>query len=114
MTTEQTNVAQDDKKDKKNKNTVHLDTPIKRGDQEIKEVTLRKPLSGELRGTSVSALVQLDFDALHKVLPRITTPNLTEYECTRLDPADTVKMGVIFSGFLMPKDMLASMESQTA
>jgi hypothetical protein len=95
----------------KNPNTVTLDTPITRGEQTITEVTLRKPASGELRGTSLQALVNLDVDALSKVLPRITTPILTERDVFKLDPADLVQMGAMFSGFLVPKAMLASMES---
>lgn len=97
----------------KNPNTVTLDSPIKRGDQEIKEITLRKPLSGELRGTSLSALVNLDVDALQRVLPRITTPMLTEQDVAKLDPADLVQIGGKFAGFLLPKAVQASMEFQT-
>lgn len=94
--------------------TVTLDTPIKRGDQTITTVTLRKPSAGELRGTSLSALVNLDVDALQKVLPRISSPTLTEQDVARLDPADLVQLGGTFAGFLMQKAMLASMESPSA
>lgn len=98
----------------KNPNTITLDTPIKRGTSEIKEVTLRKPSSGELRGTSLSALVQLDVDALHKVLPRISSPTLTEPEVTALDPADLVQVGVVFAGFLTPKAAKPNTDSPSA
>lgn len=83
-------------------NTVTLDTPIVRGAQTITEITLRKPVSGELRGTSLSALVSLDIDALVKVLPRIATPQLTEFDVRELDPADLVQLGVTFADFLLP------------
>jgi hypothetical protein len=83
-------------------NTVKLDTPIKRGEQTIEEITLRKPSAGELRGTSLNALVNLDVDALGKVLPRITSPALTEYDVRDLDPADLVQLGVAFADFLLP------------
>lgn len=83
-------------------NTVTLDTPIKRGEQSITEITLRKPSSGELRGTTLNALVNLDVDALGKVLPRISTPTLTEYDVRELDPADLVQLGVAFADFLLP------------
>ncbi|MBR8114443.1 phage tail assembly protein [Burkholderia cenocepacia] len=82
---------------------VVLDTPIKRGEQEITEVTLRKPAAGELRGTSLNALVNLDVDALGKVLPRISSPMLTEFDVQQLDPADLVQLGVAFASFLLPK-----------
>lgn len=84
-------------------NTVTLDAPITRGEQTIDAITLRKPASGELRGTSLNALVNLDVDALGKVLPRIATPILTEFDVQQLDPADLVQLGVVFAGFLLPK-----------
>lgn len=98
----------------KNPNTVTLDTPLKRGETEITAVTLRKPSSGELRGTSLQALCNLDVDALSKVLPRISSPTLTDSDVAKLDPADLVQLGTVFSGFLVPKDVLASMEFPSA
>ena len=85
-----------------NPNTVDLDTPISRGDQVINSITLRKPTSGELRGTSLNALVNLDVDALGKVLPRISSPTLTEFDVQQMDPADLVQLGVAFADFLLP------------
>lgn len=95
-------------------NTLTLDTPIVRSTQTIDQITLRKPQSGELRGVSLSDLVSLDVTALSKVLPRISTPTLTEHDVAMLDPADLVQLGGIFAGFLMPKAVKARMESQTA
>ncbi|WGS42149.1 phage tail assembly protein [Burkholderia sp. JSH-S8] len=95
-------------------NTHTLDTPIERGEQTITRITLAKPNAGALRGTSLSALVNLDVDALRKVLPRISTPTLTEMDVATMDPADLVSLGGIFAGFLMPKAVKASMESQNA
>jgi hypothetical protein len=96
-----------------NPNTVTLDTPLTRGNQQITEVTLRKPSAGELRGTSLQALCNLDVDALSKVLPRITTPMLTDADVARMDPADLVQMGALFAGFLAPKAALATFTSQS-
>lgn len=98
----------------KNPNTVTLDEPLKRGEQTIEEVTLRKPSAGELRGTSLAALANLEVTALQKVLPRISTPMLTEADVANLDPADLVQLGGVFSGFLLPKAVKANMESQSA
>jgi hypothetical protein len=83
-------------------NTITLDSPIKRGEQTITEITLRKPAAGELRGTSLNALVNLDVDALGKVLPRISSPTLTEFDVREMDPADLVQLGVAFADFLLP------------
>lgn len=93
--------------------TYTLDTPLPRGDKQITEITLRKPAAGELRGTSLNALVNLDIDALQKVLPRITTPALTESDVAKMDPADLVQLGGLFAGFLLPKATLQSMEFPT-
>ncbi|EJO59507.1 hypothetical protein FEP39_00566 [Burkholderia multivorans] len=95
-------------------NTYELDTPIVRGSQTITSVTLRKPNAGELRGVSLSDLVNLDVAALSKVLPRISTPTLTDRDVFNLDPADLVQLGGIFSGFLMTKAVKQKMESLTA
>jgi len=95
-------------------NTHVLDTPITRGTQTIDSVTLRKPNSGELRGTSLADLVNLDVAALQKVLPRISTPTLTEMDVANLDPADLIQLGGIFSGFLMPKAVKSKMASLIA
>ena len=82
--------------------------------QTIDRITLRKPRSGELRGVSLSDLVSLDVIALSKVLPRISTPTLTEADVAGLDPADLVQIGGLFAGFLMPRAVKAKLESQTA
>ena len=87
-------------------NKITLDAPIVRGangEQTITEVTLRKPAAGELRGTTLNALVNLDVDALGKVLPRISSPALTEFDVQQMDPADLVQLGVAFADFLLPK-----------
>ena len=99
---------------KKDPNTHELDTPLVRGKQSITHVTLRKPTSGELRGTSLSDLVNLDVAALQKVLPRISSPTLTDTDVARMDPADLVQLGGIFSGFLMPTAVKLKLESLIA
>lgn len=86
-----------------NTETVDLDTPITRGEQAICTIDLRKPMAGELRGVSLIELMNMDVLALRKVLPRITTPALTEIEVGRMDPADLVQCGVAVTGFLLSK-----------
>lgn len=85
-------------------NTVTLDTPIKRGNTFITEVTLRKPSAGELRGVSLTELLNMNVDALQTVLPRITNPMLHKQDMPTLDPADLVAMGGKVVGFLLPKE----------
>ncbi|MNE90235.1 Phage tail protein E [compost metagenome] len=45
----------------------------------------------------------MDVLALRKVLPRISTPTLTEADVGRLDPADLMQCGVAVSSFLLTK-----------
>lgn len=86
-----------------NEAIVPLDKPITRGANTHKSLTLRKPSSGELRGVSLLELMQMDVQALGKVLPRITTPSLTTQEVAAMDPADLLACGVAVSGFLLQK-----------
>lgn len=83
--------------------TVALETPIERGDNTITEIAIRKPMAGELRGVSLTELMQMDVAALSRVLPRITQPTLTEPEIAKLDPVDLVQMGSVVTNFLLPK-----------
>lgn len=84
-------------------NVVELDTPIKRGEQKITSIELRKPQSGELRGVHLGELLQLDVNSLIKVLPRISIPTLTEPEVAAMDPADLLAVGTKVAGFLLQK-----------
>lgn len=82
--------------------TITLDTPIKRGDSEITSIQLRKPLASELRGCSLSDLLQMDVATITKVLPRLSSPVLTEQEAGRMDPADLLQCATEIAGFLLP------------
>lgn len=86
---------------------ITLDEPLKRGEQTITSVSVRKPASGELRGVALSDLLNLDVNAVIKILPRVTSPSLTEQEVARLDPADLVQLGSKVAGFLLPKSVKA-------
>lgn len=90
----------------KNPNEITLDTPIKRGTTEITKLNLRKPNAGELRGTNLTDLLQMDVIALQRVLPRISDPTLTEQDVAAMDPADLMKCGGKVAGFLLPKGTL--------
>lgn len=85
-----------------NPNVVTLDTPLMRGEQKIKQITLTKPNAGTLRGVSLASLANSDVDALIKVLPRMTYPALTEHEVARLDVSDLISLAGKVVGFLSP------------
>lgn len=84
-----------------------LDEPLARGDQTLTEVTLRRPASGELRGLNLQDVMSLDVAALQKLLPRITTPALTEQDIANLTPADLLEIGSETAAFFIRKEKLA-------
>lgn len=92
---------------------ITLDEPIKRGDTAITELTLRKPGAGELRGVTLTDLLQMDVGALIKVLPRVTVPAITEQEASKLDPADLTQLGTEVATFLLTKSAKAEIHSPT-
>lgn len=83
--------------------TVELDTPLTRGSQTVTTVIVRKPLAGALRGVTLMDVMQMDVQALTRVLPRITEPAITEVEIRNMDPADLVQLGTAVAGFLVAK-----------
>lgn len=82
--------------------SITLEQPLQRGEQIIDQITIRKPAAGELRGIALVNLIQMDVDALARVLPRITEPTLTEADVNRMDPADLMQAGSVVAGFLLP------------
>jgi len=82
---------------------VTLDEPIVRGNLTIKEVYVRKPKSGELRGLSLTSILNLDYTALEALLPRVTLPRLLKQDIAALDTADLMQLGGEVIGFLLPK-----------
>lgn len=80
--------------------TVTLTTGIKNGDNTIKEITLRKPVTGDLRGVKLVDFFDLDIDCLAKVLPRITIPALVAQDIYSLDLVDLAEVTKTISDFL--------------
>lgn len=84
-------------------NTITLEAPINRGEQTIREVVLRKPGAGELRGLKMVDLLQMDVTALQVLVPRISSPTLTTADVAGLDLADLLQFGTAVSLFFMTK-----------
>ncbi|WP_110709219.1 phage tail assembly protein [Salinicola sp. CR57] len=83
--------------------TVELDTPVVRGETIIESITLRKPTAGELRGVNLADVLQMQTDALIKLIPRLSNPSLTDHEARQMDPADLVQCGGEIASFLLSK-----------
>lgn len=82
---------------------IELESPIRRGDQVISSLSLRKPDAGTLRGIKLADLLQLDVGALTTLLPRISTPTLTAADAAKLDPVDLVAIATEVSNFFLTK-----------
>jgi len=81
--------------------TVTLGEPIKRGEQLIELLQLRKPKSGELRGLSLQDIIRADITALLQLIPRISNPPLTAIEADGLASEDLAEIGGVVRGFFM-------------
>lgn len=79
---------------------VQLPYPIKQGDNEITEITLRKPKAGEMRGLKTMDLLQMDIVAHGTLLPRIC-PEINKAMFEDLEPENlTVIQGCIVDFFV--------------
>ena len=83
--------------------TITLDNPIKRGEQTITTLTIRKPKTGALRGIALADVLKIDVDAMIKIIPRVSNPNVTESEVSDLDLADFTKLATAVVGFFAPQ-----------
>ncbi len=90
--------------------TVTLETPIKRGEETIASVYLRKPNSGELRGLSLQSLGQSDVNSLLTLLPRITVPPLTAHEVETMEIEDLSSMASVVFDFFMSRETRARVQ----
>lgn len=90
-------------KNSENTKNVTLDIALKRGDKTHNAVNIRKPAAGDLRGTRLTDVANIEVDALIKVLPRISTPPLNEHELSTMNGADFLALGVVVSNFLEQK-----------
>ncbi|MGX2040667.1 phage tail assembly protein [Methylocaldum sp. MU1018] len=86
---------------KNTSNTVKLSTPIKRGDKEITEITLREPSAGELRGVSLANLLQMEVGTVSKVLERVSEPTLDAAALADLPARDLTSLSLELVNFFV-------------
>lgn len=72
--------------------TITLDTPIKMGENEVKELTLTQPTIGQMRGVKVFDLLQGETGAYIQLLACITTPRINQAQATSIDLVDFLKV----------------------
>lgn len=74
-----------------------LKTPIMRDEKAVHEISLREPHAGDLRGIRLFDLTQGDAESISKLLPRITTPALTQAEANKLPLRDFTNAMILVS-----------------
>lgn len=91
---------------------VNLENPIVRDGKEITEVTVRMPMAGDLRGTSLQQLMSGGTTEIQTVLRRVTSPMLTEADFADMPGADFIELSTEVMGFLTPRRYKAQAENQ--
>ena len=86
--------------------TLTLQNPVTRDGKPVREITLREPSAGELRGIKLFDLVQGDAGAIAELLPRISTPTLTKAEALALKIRDLTAAITIIGEMLMDEEVV--------
>ncbi len=79
--------------------TVALDEPIEIRGNRFTSIDIRKPTTGALRKLSLARVIELDVDSLFTLIPRVSSPALTEKELSVLSPADFVSLSTAVVSF---------------
>lgn len=82
--------------------TITLDAPFKRGEKDIKQVTLRRPQPGEMRGLKVQDIIDGDVQAVILLLSR-TSDLVSRAEAEALDLTDFATIATEIALFFAPK-----------
>ncbi|MDF7662409.1 phage tail assembly protein [Erwiniaceae bacterium L1_54_6] len=84
--------------------SVVLVKPVIRKNGDITEVTVTETMqqTGSLRGLKLYDVMTSDVDSLIKLLPRVTSPALTEAEVSLLDVRDFAELAKEVADFLAP------------
>jgi hypothetical protein len=94
--------------------TVTLATAITRGTTEITCLDLRKPRAGELRGLNMQDVLTSEVSAVLKLIPRISSPPLTQDEADALEADDFAEIAGAIRGFFMTRGEMQAVETMMA
>tara|TARA_R110002167_G_scaffold12963_4_gene54856 strand:- start:6421 stop:6888 length:468 start_codon:yes stop_codon:yes gene_type:complete len=86
---------------------VHLDNALKRPGPEITKVILRKPIGGDLRGTKLVDVYNMDVVAMSLVIPRISEPTIHRPEFMTMDGEDIASLSSEVVNFLLTRSQKA-------
>lgn len=82
-------------------NTITLSVPLKRGEQQITEITLHEPNAGALRGLSLGDVINAKVDAVITLIPRVSEPKITEAEMRDMNLRDLAMLAGGISDFFL-------------
>ena len=72
--------------------TVTLAQGNLRGENRLTDMTVRTPLTKQLRGVSISRLIEMNADDWQIVLPRVTTPKVDKVDFAQMTVTDFTKL----------------------
>lgn len=87
-------------------NRVILQEPLTIDGETVTEIELRKPRTGDLRGVKLTDLLQMDVNAVLRLLPKISHPYLTPSALEELDPTDLATLSVVVTTFFAKRRQL--------
>lgn len=72
--------------------TVKLSRPVKIDGKQVTQITLREPGTGEMRGLKLTELFQGSVNQLLLLIPRISTPHLTQDQIAAMPVRDAAAL----------------------
>lgn len=82
-----------------NSKIVELASPMIIDGEEVKEIELRKPNAGNLRGLNLISVVEMHFDAAITLLPRIS--KLNERDILNMEPENFAPLMTEIASFFV-------------
>jgi hypothetical protein len=82
---------------------INFEEGFKRGEDNVLELKLRRPMAGDLRGLSAIDVIRQEYAAVEKLAPRITLPPMTAQDVASLSPADFMELGSGIADFFMSR-----------
>ncbi len=89
--------------------TATLPDPIKIGDKKVREIVLREPMAGEMRGLKLADVLQLDVSAMITLIPRISSPPLTGAQVAGMAPRNFTAVTTQVMPFFATTEQMAQM-----
>lgn len=86
--------------------------PITSAGGDITHVSLRRPDAGSLRGLKLTDVLQMDVQAMTRLLPRLSEPALMPDQVEALHPADLLTLSAGVVGFFVTEDQIREEETR--